>query len=59
MMVAGGLGADARSRLAKALDGRFVFEASVESVSNAWVDCPGFQVKRLDDRITLEVAHAD
>jgi hypothetical protein len=59
MMVAGGLGADVETRLARALDGRFVFEASVEAVSNAWVDCAGFRVKRLDDRMTLEVAHAD
>jgi hypothetical protein len=55
-MVAGGIYAG--SRLAKALKGRFEFVASNEAVSNEWLDCGGFCVKRLDDSITLEVGHA-
>lgn len=56
MMVAGGIYAG--SRLAKALKGRFEFVASNEAVSNEWLDCGGFCVKRLDDSIALEVGHA-
>lgn len=58
MMVAGGLGADPNSRLAKALEGRFDLVASDEEVSNEWLDCGGFRVKRLDDSITLEAGYA-
>lgn len=58
LIVAGGLGSDADSRLAKALEGRFEFVACGERVSNEWLDCGGFRVKRLDDSITLEVGYA-
>ncbi|WP_287055718.1 Wadjet anti-phage system protein JetA family protein [Mesorhizobium sp.] len=58
VIVAGGLGADADSRLAKTLKGRFEFVVSADAVSNEWLDCGGFHVKRLDDSITLEVGHA-
>lgn len=58
VLLAGGLGADGASRLAKALKGRFEVEVIEEAVSNEWVDCAGFRVKRLDDSITLEVANA-
>ncbi|MCG7508975.1 Wadjet anti-phage system protein JetA family protein [Mesorhizobium retamae] len=56
MIVSGGV--DPGSRLAKVLEGRFEFVASDEAVSNAWLDCGGFRVKRLDDSITVEVGHA-
>lgn len=58
MIVAGGLGADPDSRLAKTLKGRFELAAFDEAVSNEWLDCGGFHVRRLDDSITLEVGHA-
>lgn len=58
IMVAGGLGADGRSRLAKALEGRFELTAAEDQVSNEWLECRGFRVRRLDDSITLEVGNA-
>lgn len=58
MMIAGGLGVDGGSRLAKALEGRFEFMAADERVSNEWLDCGGFCVRRLDDSITLEAGNA-
>lgn len=58
VLLAGGLGTDGASRLSKALEGRFVLEASEEQVSNDWLDCSGFRVKRLDDTITLEAGYA-
>lgn len=54
IMVAGGLGADTDTRLAKALEGRFEFMTSDEVVSNEWLDCGCLHVKRLDDSITLK-----
>jgi len=57
--IAGGLGAGAETKLTRALRGRF--ELVVESaavVSNDWLDCPGFVVRRLDDSVTLEVGRA-
>lgn len=59
VMVACGLGASADSRLGRTLRGRFELTTDDSgAVSNEWLDCPGFAVKRLDDSVTLEVGHA-
>jgi hypothetical protein len=59
LMVAGGrLGADSGSRLSRALAERFEFTAADDRVSNEWLDCGGFRVRRLDDSVTLEVENA-
>lgn len=58
LMIAGGVGADSGSRLAKALEGRFELTVAEDRISNEWLDCGGFQVKRLDDSITLEAGDA-
>jgi hypothetical protein len=59
VMVAAGLGAGGDSRLARELRGRFeLVSDGAGDVSNEWLDCPGFLVKRLDDSVTLEVVHA-
>ncbi len=59
VMVAGGLDIDGNSRLARALKGRFELMGADDPVSNDWLDCGGFRVRRLDDSITLEVWNAD
>ncbi len=59
VMVAAGLGASAESRLGRALRGRFEMASEgAGAVSNDWLDCPGFLVRRLDDSVTLEAGHA-
>lgn len=58
MLVAGGLGADGRSRLARALEGRFELIFTEDPVSNEWLECRGFLVRRVDDSVTLEVGNA-
>ncbi|WP_420963846.1 Wadjet anti-phage system protein JetA family protein [Brucella sp. IR073] len=59
LLVAGGLGMDDNSTLAMALRGRFEFvRDDAQGVSNDWLDCPGFIVKRLDGSIALEMGHA-
>lgn len=59
VMVAGGLGAGGQSGLARRLDGRFeLLSENADDVSNEWLDCPGFLVRRLDDSVTLEVRNA-
>lgn len=58
-LVAAGLGQDGGSRLARMMQGRFEFVAEqADAVSNPWLDCPGFRIRRLDDSITLETGHA-
>ncbi len=57
--VAGGLGASSETRLSRALRGRFELVAGgADAVSNDWIDCPGFVIRRLDDSVTLEVGRA-
>jgi hypothetical protein len=59
VLLAAGLGASADSRLGRALRGRFeLVSDGADAVANDWLDCPGFTVRRLDDSITLEAAHA-
>ncbi|MGP3712846.1 hypothetical protein ACS5UA_18680 [Brucella sp. RRSP16] len=58
LLVAGGLGEDDNSSLATALRDRFKFiRDDVQPISNDWLDCPGFIVKRLNG-IILEVENA-
>lgn len=57
--VAGGLGPSAQTSLSRALHGRFeLVSDGADAVSNDWLDCPGFIVRRLDDSVTLEVGRA-
>jgi hypothetical protein len=58
VLLAGGLGSHGASRLSKTLEGRFVIEMSSEAVSNDWLECGGFLIRRLDDSVTLEARHA-
>lgn len=56
---AGGLGSGMETRLTRALRGRFeLVTDDAEVVSNDWLDCPGFTVRRLDGSVTLEVGRA-
>ncbi|MBC2887720.1 hypothetical protein H7Q97_20290 [Ochrobactrum sp. CM-21-5] len=58
LLVAGGLGKDDNSSLATALRDRFKFiRDDAQPISNDWLDCPGFIVKRLDG-IILEAENA-
>lgn len=55
IMVAAGLPATDGTGFGKALRGRFELEADAgDPVSNDWLACPGFRVRRLDDSITIE-----
>lgn len=57
--VAGGLAQESSSRLGRLMRNRFEFLAEQgDAVSNPWLDCPGFRVRRLDNSITLETGHA-
>jgi hypothetical protein len=57
--VAAGLGAAGQTRVARVLQGRFeLLTEGADAVSNEWLDCPGFIVRRLDDSVTLEVGRA-
>jgi hypothetical protein len=59
LLVAGGLGTDGDSTLAMALRGRFeLARDDAQDVSNDWLDCPAFIVKRLDGSVALEMDHA-
>ncbi|WP_247650450.1 Wadjet anti-phage system protein JetA family protein [Brucella sp. 458] len=58
LLVAGGLGKDDNSSLATALRDRFKFiRDDAQPISNDWLDCPGFIVKRLGG-IILEAENA-
>lgn len=56
--LSGGLEGDPSSHLGVALRGRFEVEVVEGRVSNEWLDCASFRVRRLDDSIMSEVAHA-
>lgn len=59
MTVAGGLASSGETRLSRALRGRFeIVTEGAGAVSNEWLACPGFVVRRLDDSVTLEVGRA-
>lgn len=59
VMVTAGFGASGESRLGRALRDRFeLVPDDTGAVSNDWLDCPGFIVKRRDDSVTLEAGHA-
>ncbi|MDR7143949.1 Wadjet anti-phage system protein JetA family protein [Rhizobium sp. BE258] len=59
LLVASGLGADSGSRLSVAMRSRFEFiRDETQPISNDWLECPGFIVKRLDGDVTLEIGHA-
>jgi len=59
LLVAGGLAMDDKSAVATALRGRFEFiRDGAQEISNDWLDCPGFIVRRLDNNTALEIDHA-
>ncbi|MDR6590073.1 Wadjet anti-phage system protein JetA family protein [Agrobacterium tumefaciens] len=59
LLVASGLGTDENSVLAIAMRNRFEFVRDDDRhISNDWLDCPGFIIKRLSGDITLEMGHA-
>jgi hypothetical protein len=59
LLVASGLGADGSSALSIAIRDRFEFiRDDAGDISNEWLDCPGFIIKRLDGGISLEIVDA-
>lgn len=59
LLVASGLGADGSSALSIAIRDRFeLIRDDAGDISNEWLDCPGFIIKRLDGGISLEIVDA-